>query len=156
MTTVYLGIGSNLGNKEANCERAISLLKESGVKVTTCSSPIETEPWGVEDQPRFINMVVQAETSLKPLELLGALKNIESQMGRAMTCAQLRWGPRVIDLDILLYGDTLLDSPELTVPHRHMHQRAFVLEPLLEIAPNLLHPVLNKTITQLLGDLHGL
>ena len=156
MTMVYLGVGSNLGDKEANCERAIVMLDPYGVKVTKRSSPIETEPWVVEDQPNFINMAVCAETSLEPLELLAALKKIESQLGRAMTCEQQRWGPRLIDLDILLYGDTVLDTPELTIPHRHMHERAFVLGPLKEIAPTAMHPVFNKTITQLSGELDEL
>ena len=152
MTTVYLGIGSNLGNKEENCARAITLLDESGIKIQVASEPVETEPWGVEDQPRFINMAVRADTSLEPIELLRAVKKIEQEMGRGATCSQMRWGPRIIDIDILLYGDLVLDTPELKIPHPLMHERAFVLGPLSQIAPQVVHPVLNRTVSQLVSE----
>ena len=133
MTTVYLGIGSNLGGRQSNCERALELLEGAGVKLKKRSKLIETEPWGVEDQPRFINMAVMAETSLEPLELLSVIKNIEQEMGRHLQKNIPRWGPRVIDIDILLYGLLVHDSPGLKVPHPLMHERAFVLGPLAEI-----------------------
>ncbi len=159
MTTVYLGIGSNLKDREANCDRSILLLEDAGIKVKTRSKPVETKPWGVEDQPAFINMAAMAETSLEPLELLAALKNIEHEMGRNLQKDIPRWGPRLIDLDILLYGDsgdTVLETPELTIPHPRMHERAFVLAPLAEIAPQMMHPVLMKSVSQLLRELDEL
>jgi 2-amino-4-hydroxy-6-hydroxymethyldihydropteridine diphosphokinase len=147
MAIVYLGIGTNLGNREDNCARALSLLEEAGVHVTKRSGLVETEPWGLAEQPSFLNMALEAETGLSPLELLSALKRIEASMGR--TDPGERWGPRVIDLDILLYGDEVIESPELRIPHPSMHKRGFVLGPLSEIAPALRHPVLGRTIVEL-------
>ena len=158
MTTVYLGIGSNLGNREDNCARAVWLLdiENSGISVQKRSKLMETEPWGVEDQPRFMNMAVRAETTLGPVELLSAIKDIEQEMGRGSTCSQMRWGPRVIDIDILLYADLVLSTPELTVPHPLMHERAFVLGPMDDIAPDVLHPKLGLTIHELILALDAL
>jgi 2-amino-4-hydroxy-6-hydroxymethyldihydropteridine diphosphokinase len=147
MACVYIGIGSNLGDREFHCSKAIELLKDAGIKVEKKSKPVETKPWGVEDQPAFINMAVSAETFLEPVELLSALKAIEKTMGRDMDAE--RWGPRVIDLDIIMYDDLVLDSPELTIPHKHMHERDFVLGPLAEIAPELMHPVFHKSVSEL-------
>ncbi|MBI5739163.1 MAG: 2-amino-4-hydroxy-6-hydroxymethyldihydropteridine diphosphokinase [Nitrospirae bacterium] len=152
MHTVYLGIGSNLGNREDNCERAIRLLTEHGTRITKRSSMLETEPWGVEEQPKFINMAVEAETSLGPEDLLRALKKIEEEVGRLPTS---RWGPRVIDLDILLYDDLTMKTGELEIPHPGISEREFVLKPLAEIAPDKVHPVLKKSIKSLLKELSG-
>lgn len=146
--TVYIGIGSNLGNREENCLKAIRLMEEQGIKVVKRSSLYETEPWGVKDQPMFINMVIEAETELTPQELLKALKSIESSMGRTET---KRWGPRLIDLDILFYNDMIINTPELRIPHPYIHERPFVLRPLGEIAPELEHPVLKKKIKELMN-----
>ncbi len=146
--TVYVGIGSNLGNREENCLKAIRLMEEQGIKVVKRSSLYETEPWGVKDQPMFINMVIEAETELGPEELLTVLKSIESAMGRTET---KRWGPRVIDLDILFYNNLILDTPELRIPHPYIQERPFVLTPLGEIAPELEHPVLKKKIKELIN-----
>lgn len=146
MAVVYIGIGSNRGDRTANCLRAVELLRTKGVSVTRASSLYETKPWGKTGQPDFINMAVQAETALSPAETLRALKDIERDMGR--TPAE-RWGPRLIDLDILLYDDAVIDSEQLRIPHPLMQERAFVLTPLAEIAPDSMHPVLKKTVRQL-------
>jgi 2-amino-4-hydroxy-6-hydroxymethyldihydropteridine diphosphokinase len=152
MATVYIGIGSNMGERERNCRRAVEMLGEKGIRVVKMSSAYETAPWGVEDQPGYMNMAVMASTDLGPHELLSALKDIEKRMGRAGTA---RWGPRVIDLDILIYGDLVEEGPRLTIPHPRMHERGFVLRPLNEIAPGAVHPSLGKTIEDLYKMLPG-
>ncbi|MBI4848737.1 MAG: 2-amino-4-hydroxy-6-hydroxymethyldihydropteridine diphosphokinase [Nitrospirae bacterium] len=152
MPTAYIGIGSNLGDREDNCGRAIRLLEANNIKVIKSSSMIETEPWGVEDQPMFINMAVEIETVLGPEELLSVLKKIEVETGRR---PEKRWGPRVIDLDILLYDDLIMKTSELEIPHPHISEREFVLRPLAEIVPEKLHPVLKKSIRELLSELSG-
>ncbi len=147
MTTVYIGLGSNLGNREDNCRNAMNHLTESGIKILKRSSLLETEPWGVLDQPKFINMAVQAETDLGPEQLLLLLKRIEQKMGRTPSA---RWGPRAIDMDILFYNDIIIKTPDLEIPHPRVQERVFVLKPLVEIAPDLIHPVLKKTIQEML------
>lgn len=132
MPDVFIGLGSNLGERENNCEEAIRLIDEARMEVITRSSMYETEPWGVEDQPPFINMVIRVSTDLEPSSLLSELKSIEKKMGRQDS---YKWGPRVIDLDILLYDDITVDKPDLKIPHPHMFERDFVLKPLAEIAP---------------------
>jgi 2-amino-4-hydroxy-6-hydroxymethyldihydropteridine diphosphokinase len=146
MHVVYLGIGSNIGDRENNCLKAIELMEERGLKVTRRSSMCETEPWGVKDQPAFINMAVEAETDISPRGLLMLLKKIENEAGRR---PGRRWGPRVLDIDILLYDNLQVAEDDLSIPHPLMHKRVFVLEPLAEIAPDRVHPVLRKTIKQL-------
>lgn len=150
MPTAYIGIGSNLGNREDNCEKAITLLIENGITVTKRSSMIETTPWGVKDQSKFINMAIEIETSLLPDELLSVLKKIEVETGRTPS---VRWGPRIIDLDILFYEDLVMKTPELEIPHPGASSRDFVLKPLAEIAPELIHPVLKKSVRELLHSL---
>jgi len=147
MSTVYIGIGSNLGDRHKNCLRAIELLKQQGLSVTRQSLLYETEPWGLTEQPEFVNMAVEAETELAPEPLLALLKKIEKNMGRRET---VRWGPRIIDLDILLYDDIIMNTDALSIPHPLMHEREFVLRPLSEIAEEKVHPVLKKRIGELL------
>ncbi|NTU41690.1 MAG: 2-amino-4-hydroxy-6-hydroxymethyldihydropteridine diphosphokinase [Nitrospirales bacterium] len=150
MATVHLGIGSNQGEREINCMKAIDLLRSKGVLVTKASSLLETEPWGVTDQPRFINMAVEAETELPPEELLRLLKATEKEMGRD---EGERWGPRIIDLDILFYEDRVLNAEDLRIPHPWIQARAFVLIPLSEIADEKVHPLLQKTVRQMKEEL---
>ena len=144
--TAYIALGSNLGDKEANLRKALELLEKRGVEVVRTSSFICTEPYGVTDQPQFLNAVCEVRTSLAPLELLHTLLDIEQEMGRV----RLRhWGERNIDLDLLLYEDVVMDTPELKLPHPDMQNRDFVLLPLVEIAPELVHPTLGKSIIEI-------
>ena len=144
--TAYVALGSNLGDKEANLRKALELLQERSVEVVKTSSFICTEPYGVTDQPQFLNGVCEVRTSLVPLALLHTLLEIEQEMGRV----RLRhWGERNIDLDLLLYEDVVLDTEELKLPHPDMQNRDFVLLPLAEIAPELVHPILQKSIEEL-------
>jgi len=147
--SAYLSLGSNLGNRENHLHDAIARLQALG-RIVAVSSFYETEPVEFADQPWFLNCVVSLETAETPAQLLATLLAIERDMGRVRTRKK---GPRTIDLDILLFGDTILDSPELTIPHPALHQRRFVLEPLAEIAPEAQHPILKKTIRRLWGDL---
>lgn len=148
--TAYIALGSNLGDKEANLRRALELLQQRGVEIVKTSTFISTKPYGVTDQPTFLNGVCEVRTSLAPLALLHTLLGIEQEMGRV----RLRhWGERNIDLDLLLYEDVVMDTEELKLPHPDMQNRDFVLMPLAEIAPALVHPVLRKTIKELESDL---
>jgi 2-amino-4-hydroxy-6-hydroxymethyldihydropteridine diphosphokinase len=146
--TVYLSLGSNLGERAKNLRDAIAALGSMGVRVVHVSSMYETEPVDYLDQPWFLNCAVEAETELPALELLRALRGIEAQMGSKKLIAK---GPRLIDIDILLYGNEVIDAPELQVPHPRMHLRRFVLEPLAEVAPSVQHPVSHLSISELLA-----
>lgn len=148
MTTAFLSLGSNLGDRLGNLKRAVEKIKEpSQIMVTKVSPVYETEPVGRENQGWFLNLVLQVETSLEPFALLERLSSIEDQMGRKR---EKRWGSRNIDLDILLYDTRMVNSERLTIPHPRMHERRFVLVPLAQIAPKLLHPRLKKNIEELL------
>jgi 2-amino-4-hydroxy-6-hydroxymethyldihydropteridine diphosphokinase len=135
----YVGIGANLGDREATIRRALDLLDaRPGVDVVAVSTLVETEPWGYADQPRFLNGAAALETTLRPRALLEALLAVERELGR--TREGPRYGPRTIDLDLLVYGDEIVDEPGLAVPHPRLHERAFALEPLLELDPALVVP----------------
>jgi len=138
VVTVFLALGSNLGDRRAALADGVAALDAAGVTVDTRSSVYETEPVGVEDQPWFLNQVVRGLTQRAPLGLLTACKEIEKRMGR--NCAGVRFGPRTLDIDILLYGDRVIAEEELEIPHPRMRERRFVLIPLVEIAPRLTDP----------------
>ena len=142
---IYLALGTNLGDRLANLRAALAAL-EPALGRAKPSGIYETPPWGYADQPAFLNMVAQVTTRLGPESLLRRLKQVEVGMGREAT---FRYGPRLIDLDILFYDDLVLDSPPLVIPHPRLHERAFVLVPLMDLAPDFVHPVLHKTIREL-------
>jgi 2-amino-4-hydroxy-6-hydroxymethyldihydropteridine diphosphokinase len=146
--TVYLSLGSNLGDRAKNLRDATAALGNAGVSVVRVSSVYETEPVDYLDQPWFLNCAVETETELSAPDLLRALRAIEAQMGSKKLIAK---GPRLIDIDILLYGNEIVDMPELQVPHPRLHLRRFVLEPLAQIAPNAQHPVSRLSISELLA-----
>ena len=149
---IYIALGSNMGNKKKNLKEALELLERKGVLVCRVSGFIKTRPYGVTDQPDFLNAVAEVETDKSPGELLQILLQTEREMGRKRI---RRWGERNIDLDLLLYDDRIIDLPELKVPHPDMQNRDFVLYPLAQIAPDAMHPILKKTAVQLWNDLLG-
>lgn len=149
MVEAYIAFGSNIGDKEGNINRAFEVLKQK-IKIIKTSSLYETKPMYIENQALFLNGAAKVDTELKPKELLDFLKNTEKKLGRKET---KRNGPRIIDLDILFYGDQIINKDDLLVPHPKIQERAFVLVPLAEIQPNLIHPVYKKTIAELLSEL---
>jgi 2-amino-4-hydroxy-6-hydroxymethyldihydropteridine diphosphokinase len=146
MKEVYLLLGSNEGNRKENLALAIKQIKGYG-KIIAQSSIYETEAWGLKEQNHFLNQALQIETSLSAGGLLDVLKVIEKEIGRLPS---IKWGPRVIDIDILFYEDAIIDLPQIKIPHSYLHERRFTLVPLNEIAPDFIHPLLNKKVKDLL------
>lgn len=154
MRTVYLGIGTNIGDKRDNLKRAIH---ELSLALNVCpmavSSFLETEPWGFQSNNNFLNCVVSFSVNCSALELLEITESVERNLGRIAKSRGRVYSDRLIDIDILLFGDEIVETPRLTIPHRFMHERLFVLQPLSEIAPNLVHPKLKKSVSMLLKEL---
>ena len=146
MTLAYIGLGSNLGDRESLLRRAAEL-----IGATRLSEIRETEPWGLANQPRFLNAVAEIETALAPRRLLDHLLDVEARLGRERVGP--KWGPRTIDLDLLLYGDAIVDEPGLVVPHPHLHERRFALEPLRDLDPDVVIPGRGK-VSDVLAALH--
>jgi len=142
---VYLALGTNLGDRPANLKQAIAALTPQ-LEVKAKSQVYETPPWGFEDQPKFLNQVIKANTYLDPEQLLKHLKRLEVALGRKESFPN---GPRLIDMDILFYDDLVMEKPSLVLPHPRLHERGFVLLPLLEIAPNLVHPVRKQSVREM-------
>ena len=151
---VYLGLGTNIGSKKDNLTRAIDLLSLALGKCISVSHFIETSPWGFESENSFLNCVATFDTGLAPLELLDTTERIEHELGRTQKSTDGIYHDRIIDIDILLYGENVIEEPRLTIPHPLMHKRTFVLEPLAEIAPEAIHPTTGKKIRQLLEELN--
>ena len=149
---VYLGLGANLGDRQANLAQAVELLGQR-LDIEKVSSIYETEPVGYEEQPPFLNAVCLTRTDIGPLQLLSLVKGIEASMGRVPGFTD---GPRLIDIDIILYGDMVMMDPELTIPHPRMAQRAFVLIPLAEIAPGLVHPFSGESVEEMVANVDGI
>jgi 2-amino-4-hydroxy-6-hydroxymethyldihydropteridine diphosphokinase len=150
--TVYLALGSNLGDREARLREAVEHLEAAEVHILRRSPVYETEPQDLRDQGWFLNAVLEAETALFPMQLLARTQKIEREMGRRR--ARIG-GPRSIDVDILLYGNFVIHTPQLEIPHPRMTQRRFVLKPLATLAPDLRHPVTGKTVREMLADIQG-
>jgi 2-amino-4-hydroxy-6-hydroxymethyldihydropteridine diphosphokinase len=151
---VYLALGSNLGDRQENLKQAIASLSPQ-MDVKAKSNVYETPPWGYENQPQFLNQVVKVQTYLQPEPLLKHIKRLEVALGRKATFQN---GPREIDIDILTYDDLVLNTPVLTLPHPHMHERGFVLLPMMDIAPDLVHPLIRKSVREMLSacNLNGI
>ena len=152
---VYLSLGSNVGEREENLQRALRALERENIRVLAQSSIYETEPQGMLQQRWFLNVAVECETRHFPLQLLSVIERIQRELGRERRSGAVRWGPRAIDIDILLFGNAVMTTAQLTIPHPRMLERRFVLEPLLEIAPGLRHPATREPFSKYLGKVAG-
>ena len=152
---VYLSLGSNLGKREENLQRALVALEHKQIQIVARSSVYETEPQNLSQQRWFLNLVIECETRYFPMQLLGIIQKIERELGRERGAGKVRWGPRPIDIDVLLFGSVIVETPQLTIPHPRMLERRFVLEPLLEIAPELRHPVNRESLRKFVGKVSG-
>ena len=150
---VYLSLGTNLGNKEENLRTAMTLIEEQVGTITSQSALYATAPWGFDSENTFLNNAISVETSLTPEELLSTTQRIEHTLGRTHKSVDGQYSDRLIDIDILLYDDVVMHTPSLILPHPLMHRRLFVLEPLSEIAPTMIHPLLQKEIATLCNEL---
>ncbi|MBS1529762.1 MAG: 2-amino-4-hydroxy-6-hydroxymethyldihydropteridine diphosphokinase [Bacteroidetes bacterium] len=150
MNDVFLLLGSNLGDRQAYLQQAIALIGKEIAPVINRSSVYETQSWGKTDEPDYLNQVIALQTDIPPKEILYKILNIEKALGRKR---EVKWGSRIIDIDILFYASEIIDADELTIPHPEMHKRMFTLAPLAEIAPDFVHPVLRKNITELKSEL---
>jgi 2-amino-4-hydroxy-6-hydroxymethyldihydropteridine diphosphokinase len=152
MNTAYISFGSNIGDRQKAIEDAFSMLEKKEIKIVKKSNIYETAPYGYVDQPPFINGALEVQTSLNCRELLKELLSIEKDIGRVR---KFKWGPRIIDLDIIFFNDEIYDEEDLKIPHPDMQNREFVLKPLNDICPNFIHPVLHKKVSQLLEILQN-
>jgi 2-amino-4-hydroxy-6-hydroxymethyldihydropteridine diphosphokinase len=148
LKTIYLSLGSNSGDRLENLARARERLASADIRILRVSEVYETAPRDVPAQPWFLNQVIEAESALLPRQLLSRLQKIERDMGRKRTVAK---GPRIIDIDIVLFGESVISMPDLEIPHPRMMERRFVLEPLAELAPELRHPILNRSVREMLA-----
>lgn len=150
MINVFLLLGSNLGNREAYLQKAIQLIEQNIAPLINASGIYETQSWGKTDEPDYLNQVVQLNTELPAQIVLERILDIEIMLGRKR---DVKWGSRIIDIDILFYGDKIINEPGLIVPHPELHNRRFTLEPLVELAPDFIHPLLKKNILKLKSEL---
>jgi len=149
LKNVYLSLGSNLGDRDSHLAQAMERLEAAGIHIVRRSSIYETEPQDRRDQPWFLNLVLEVETDLPPMDLLAQIQKIEKELGRERNVPR---GPRTIDIDVLFYGSLVISTPQLEIPHPRLALRRFVLEPLAELSPNLVHPVILKTVFALLPN----
>jgi 2-amino-4-hydroxy-6-hydroxymethyldihydropteridine diphosphokinase len=153
MSVVYLSLGSNIGDREDNLKKAVDKIKQNKIRIIKESRIYETKPYGIKEQRDFLNLALKIETTYTPQKLIKILLDIEKEMGRVR---DIKWGPRIIDIDILFYDSLTINDENLKIPHPDLHNRLFVLEPLSEIAPDFIHPIYKRGVLDLLNDLKKL